>query len=155
MKAVLQRVNKATVYADGSLSGQISHGLYVLLGVEKGDERLDAELLCDKISRLRIFCDENGKMNLSVTDVGGEILVVSNFTLNANYEKGNRPDYFSGAAPDVASKLYDYFVSLISQKIKRVATGKFGADMKTEMITDGPVTIFMESQKLRKGKNKL
>lgn len=155
MKAVLQRVTKATVYADGEFSGEIGGGLYILLGVEGTDEELDAELLCEKIAKLRIFNDENGKMNRSLIDVDGEALVVSNFTLNANYEHGNRPDYFSGAAPDVANRLYEYFVSLFSQKVKKVATGKFGADMLTEMITDGPVTICMESQKLRKGKNKL
>ena len=103
MIAVLQRVNHATVYADGEFSGTIEKGLYILLGVEKGDEKKDAELLSEKISKLRIFCDENDKMNLSVMDVNGEIMVVSNFTLSANYAHGNRPDYFSAAAPDCAN----------------------------------------------------
>ncbi len=153
MKAILQRVNKATVYADGKFSGSINDGLYILLGVESDDEKLDAELLSEKISKLRIFNDENGKMNRSLIDINGSALVVSNFTLNANYERGNRPDYFSGASPELANSLYEYFVDLLSQKVK-TETGKFGADMQTEMITDGPVTIFMESKKLRKGKNK-
>jgi len=155
MKAVLQIVDSATVYADGCLSGKINKGLYILLGVESSDTELDAELLCEKIVKLRIFEDENGKMNRSVLDVDGDVMVVSNFTLNANYEHGNRPDYLAGAAPLLANELYEFFVSLISQKIKNVATGKFGADMITDMVTHGPVTIVMESSKLKKGKNKV
>ena len=145
MIAVLQRVYNATVYADGELSGSIAHGLYVLLGVEANDTERDADLLAEKISKLRIFSDENGKMNLSVNDVGGEVLVVSNFTLNANYAHGNRPDYFGGAAPGEAERLYDYFKGVIAPKVKRCASGVFGADMRTEMSTDGPVTIVMNS----------
>ena len=152
MIAVLQRINNATVYADGELSGSIGHGLYILLGVEKGDEEQDAVLLSEKISKLRIFNDENGKMNLSVMDVDGEIMVVSNFTLNANYSHGNRPDYFCAASPDEANRLYEYFLSLIAKKVKNTASGKFGADMKTDMSTDGPVTIVMSSKVLRGGK---
>ena len=145
MIAVLQRVFNATVYADGELSGTIGCGLYILLGVENGDTEMAAELLAEKISKLRIFSDENGKMNLSVNDVNGEALVVSNFTLNANYSHGNRPDYLNGASPAEANRLYEYFVSLLSKKVRRVATGVFGADMRTEMSTDGPVTIVMNS----------
>lgn len=152
MIAVLQRINNATVYADGDLSGSVGHGLYILLGVEKGDEEQDAVLLSEKISKLRIFNDENDKMNLSVMDVDGEIMVVSNFTLNANYSHGNRPDYFASASPDEANRLYEYFLSLISKKVKHTASGKFGADMKTDMSTDGPVTIVMSSKVLRGGK---
>lgn len=152
MIAVLQRVNNAIVYADGELSGSINKGLYILLGVEKDDEKKDAELLSEKISKLRIFCDENDKMNLSVMDVDGEIMVVSNFTLSANYAHGNRPDYFSAAAPAIANELYEYFISLITTKVKKVATGKFGADMRTEMSTDGPVTIVMNSEVLKGAK---
>lgn len=152
MIAVLQRINSATVYADGELSGTVGHGLYILLGVEKDDTEQDAELLSEKISKLRIFNDENGKMNLSVMDVDGEIMVVSNFTLNANYSHGNRPDYFSSASPDDANRLYEYFVSLISKKVKKTATGRFGADMTSELSTDGPVTIVMNSRVLRGGK---
>ena len=152
MIAVLQIINSATVYADGLLSGSVGRGLYILLGVEKGDEPLDAELLSEKISKLRIFSDENGKMNLSVMDINGEVMVVSNFTLSANYSHGNRPDYFSAAAPQEANELYEYFISLISKKVKHTASGKFGADMRTEMSTDGPVTIVMNSEVLRGGK---
>ncbi|MBE6643899.1 MAG: D-tyrosyl-tRNA(Tyr) deacylase [Ruminococcaceae bacterium] len=152
MIAVLQRINNATVYADGVLSGSVGKGLYILLGVEQNDEKLDAELLSEKISKLRIFCDENDKMNLSVMDIDGEIIVVSNFTLSANYSHGNRPDYFSAAAPALANELYEYFVKLVSAKVKKTATGKFGADMRTEMSTDGPVTIVMNSNVLKGGK---
>lgn len=148
MIAVLQRVNSATVYADGELSGTIGKGLYILLGVEGSDTERDAELLAEKISKLRIFSDENGKMNLSVNDVEGEVLVVSNFTLNANYAHGNRPDYFGGAAPAEASRLYEYFLSVIAPKVKKCESGVFGADMRTEMSTDGPVTIVMHSSVL-------
>ena len=154
MKAVLQIVSSATVYADGQFSGSINKGLHILLGVVGEDSELDAELLCEKISKLRIFEDENGRMNLSVMDIDGEVMVVSNFTLNANYEHGNRPDYLSGAAPALANELYEYFVTLMSKKVKNVATGKFGSDMKIDMTAIGPVTIVMESSKLKKGKNK-
>lgn len=153
MIAVLQRINNATVYADGVLSGSVGHGLYILLGVEKDDSEKDAELLAEKISKLRIFSDEAGKMNLSVNDVGGEVLVVSNFTLNANYAHGNRPDYFGGAAPDEANRLYQYFLTLMSSKVKKCESGVFGADMRTEMSTDGPVTIVMNSKVLYTKKN--
>ena len=152
MIAVLQRINSATVYADGVLSGEVGKGLYILLGVLKGDEKKDAELLAEKISKLRIFTDENDKMNLSVMDIDGEIMVVSNFTLGANYSHGNRPDYFNEAAPDTANELYEYFVSLISNKVRKTSTGKFGADMRSELSTDGPVTIVMDSEVLKGGK---
>ena len=152
MIAVIQRVNKATVYADGELSGSIEQGLYVLLGVAKGDNEEDARLLAEKISKLRIFSDENGKMNLSVMDIDGEILVVSNFTLNANYSHGNRPDYFGSASPDEADRLYECFKELLACKTKKLASGVFGADMRTEMSTDGPVTIVMDSNVLKGGK---
>ena len=152
MTAVIQRVNNAKIYTDGEYNGEISQGLYVLLGVAKGDEELDAMLLAEKISKLRIFSDENGKMNLSLGDVGGEVMVVSNFTLNANYAHGNRPDYFNSAAPDIAESLYECFVKSIREKVRHTATGKFGSDMRTEMSTDGPVTIVMDSALLRRGK---
>ena len=148
MIAVLQRVFSATVYADGVLSGAIDKGLYILLGVESTDSERDAELLAEKISKLRIFTDENGKMNLSVNDVSGDALVVSNFTLNANYSHGNRPDYLASAAPDIASRLYDYFVEQLSKRVRKVEKGVFGADMRTDMSTDGPVTIVMNSSLL-------
>lgn len=153
MIAVLQRVNSATVFADGVISGSISKGLYILLGVEKDDTERDARLLAEKISKLRIFCDENGKMNLSVKDIDGEALVVSNFTLNANYAHGNRPDYFGGAAPDEANRLYLFFLEELSSRVRRCESGKFGADMITDMSTDGPVTIVMNSKVLYTSKN--
>ena len=152
MIAVIQRVNNATVYADGVLSGNIGKGLYILLGVTNTDTDIDASLLAEKISKLRIFSDENGKMNLSVMDVDGEIMVVSNFTLNANYSHGNRPDYFSSAAPAEANRLYELFKDSIKVKTKHLASGIFGADMRTEMTTDGPVTIVMDSKVLKGGK---
>ena len=151
MTAVLQIVKNATVYADGVLSGRIGKGLYILLGVEVGDTEKDAFLLAEKISKLRIFSDEAGKMNLSVNDVDGEAMVVSNFTLGANYAHGNRPDYLSSAKPPLANELYEYFITLMSERVKHVATGKFGADMRTDMTTDGPVTIVMKSDVLRGG----
>ena len=150
MLAVIQRVNNARVIADGVLSGEIGQGLYILLGVKRGDEAEDARLLAEKISKLRIFSDENGKMNLSVNDVQGEALVVSNFTLNANYAHGNRPDYFNSAPPAEASELYELFKSELAKRVRRCESGVFGADMQTEMSTDGPVTIVMDSNVLRK-----
>jgi len=152
MKAVIQRVYNAAVYADGELSGKIDKGLYILLGVEVGDTEDDALVLSEKISKLRIFCDENDKMNLSVNDVSGSVLVVSNFTLNANYAHGNRPDYLHSAPPDLANLLYERFKSFMSDRVSFVASGVFGADMRTEMATDGPVTIVMESSVLKKKK---
>ena len=110
MISVIQRVNSATVYADGELSGSIGKGLYLLLGVKVGDDKKDATLLAEKISKLRIFSDENGKMNLSVKDVQGRAMVVSNFTLHANYAHGNRPDYLNSAAPALAKELYEFFI---------------------------------------------
>ncbi len=148
MTAVIQRVNSAAIYTDGVFNGEIGKGLYILLGVRRGDSEKDAFLLAEKISKLRIFSDENGKMNLSVMDVDGEVMVVSNFTLAANCAHGNRPDYLAAAEPDVASCLYDRFVDLISAKVKNTATGKFGSHMRTEMSTDGPVTIVMHSDVL-------
>ena len=150
MTAVIQRIRQATVYADGQLSGEVGHGLYILLGVENGDDADDAAVLAQKIAKLRIFEDAMGKMNLSVQDVDGEIMVVSNFTLAADYSHGNRPSYISAAAPAIAEALYDRFVCMIGDTVKKVATGKFGADMRTDMQTDGPVTIVMHSSVLRK-----
>lgn len=152
MIAVIQRINSATVYADGVESGSVGKGLYILLGVEKGDTEEDAMLLASKISKLRIFSDSNGKMNLSVNDVDGEVLVVSNFTLNANYAHGNRPDYLASAAPDEANRLYEHFKVLMRSLTRRCESGVFGADMRTELSTDGPVTIVMHSSVLRGGK---
>ncbi len=154
MTAVIQRVFNATVYADGILSGAIDNGLYILLGVEGNDEEQDAVLLAEKISKLRIFSDDNGKMNLSVKDIGGKVLVVSNFTLNANYAHGNRPDYLASAEPILANRLYEYFCDQISMRVTACERGVFGANMKTDMSTNGPVTIVMNSSVLRKGKGR-
>ena len=150
MIAVLQRVKRATVIANGEFSGSINNGLYILLGVEKDDSINDAKLLAEKIVKLRIFSDENGKMNLSIMDIDGEALIVSNFTLSANYAHGNRPDYMAAANPELASELYNYFVTLIKENVRKCQTGRFGADMESEMVTDGPVTIIMHSKVLQK-----
>lgn len=150
MICVIQRVNSARVFADGELSGSIGKGLYLLLGVKVGDDKKDATLLAEKISKLRIFSDENGKMNLSVKDVQGRALIVSNFTLHANYAHGNRPDYLNSAPPAIAKELYEFFIEELSARIGKCESGVFGADMLTEMSTDGPVTIVMDSLVLRK-----
>ena len=152
MTAVIQRVVRASVIADGIQAGECGEGLYVLLGVSAEDNKEDAELLARKIVNLRIFSDENGKMNRSLLDVNGEMLVVSNFTLMASYRKGNRPDYMSAAAPDRANELYEYFTELCRNSVRRVETGVFGAHMHTDMTTDGPVTIVMDSRVLKAGK---
>ena len=150
MLAVIQRINNARLYADGEFTSEVNRGLYILLGVAKGDSEADAAALAEKISKLRIFCDENDKMNLSVKDIDGEVMVVSNFTLNANYAHGNRPDYLSAMEPIEANKLYEFFVMQMSERVKKCRTGVFGADMRTELSTDGPVTIVMDSSVLLK-----
>jgi D-tyrosyl-tRNA(Tyr) deacylase len=150
MTAVLQRIYNATVYADGEFSGEVGAGLYILLGVEQEDTAEDVQVLAEKIAKLRIFEDDAGKMNRSVQDIDGEVMVVSNFTLAADYSHGNRPSYLGAAAPEKAKMLYDMFVNFMAGRVKKVATGKFGADMRTEMQTDGPVTIVMHSSVLRK-----
>ncbi len=151
MVAVLQRVKHATVYADGVYSGECGEGLLILLGVSVDDTQEEARLLADKIARLRIFSDENGKMNLSVSDIGGGALIVSNFTLQANYSHGNRPDYLQAARPEQAEPLYEYFISLMKERLVQVGHGKFGADMQLDICADGPVTIVMDSGKLKRG----
>lgn len=150
MIAVIQRVKNSSVNVEGELCGECGRGLMILLGVAERDSEEDARLLSSKILKLRIFSDENGKMNLSVKDVGGEALIVSNFTLLANYKKGNRPDYMSAAAPTRANELYEYFTSLMRAELEHVATGEFGADMAVSILNDGPVTIVMDSQILKK-----
>ena len=148
MIAVIQRVSHASVTINETLHSEIGKGLLILLGVKQGDESRDAELLAQKISKLRIFNDENGKMNLSVVDVCGSVLAVSNFTLLANYKKGNRPDYMNGAKPDEANRLYEYFCECI-QKSVPTKMGVFGEDMKIDLLNDGPVTIVMDSEVLK------
>ena len=150
MIAVLQRVRRASVVADGTPAGKIEKGLLILLGVGVSDTEKEGAALTEKIAKLRIFEDEGGKMNLSVNDIGGGALVVSNFTLLANYSHGNRPEYMSAARPDVAIPLYEDFVRRLSLLIPQVETGVFGADMTIDMEAWGPVTIVMDSEKLRK-----
>lgn len=150
MKAVIQRVKNAYVRVDGQTVGECGEGLMILLGVARGDCEEDARLLAAKICNLRIFTDENDKMNLSVKTVGGEALVISQFTLMANYKHGNRPDFLESAPPDEANRLYEYFVSLMSDELKHVGRGIFGAHMEVGLINDGPVTIVMDSEVLKK-----
>lgn len=152
MRAVIQRVSSASVEVDGKIVGSCQRGYLILLGVADGDTELDAELLCKKISALRIFRDENDKMNLSIRDIDGEALVISQFTLLANYRHGNRPDFLASAKPDEANRLYEYFKSLLTQELRRVECGIFGADMKVSLTNDGPVTICMDSEVLKKKK---
>lgn len=149
MKAVLQRVTRASVSINGEAVGNCSGGLMILLGVADGDTEKDAELLAEKIIKLRIFSDENGKMNRSVKDVGGEMLIVSQFTLLANYRCGNRPDFLASARPDEADRLYEYFVSYMRSAGFTVGTGSFGADMQVSLVNDGPVTIVMDTDVLK------
>lgn len=152
MKAVIQRVSEASVAVDGKTVGSCQRGYLILLGVAQGDTELDAELLCKKIAALRIFRDENDKMNLSIRDIDGEALVISQFTLLANYRHGNRPDFLESAKPDEANRLYEYFKDLLSRELRRVECGIFGADMKVSLTNDGPVTICMDSEVLKKKK---
>ena len=152
MKAVIQRVSGAHVDIDGKTVGACGKGYMILLGVGQGDTREDAELLAAKIVKLRVFEDEAGKMNRSLLDIGGEILVISQFTLLADYRKGNRPDFFGAAAPDVAKALYEEFIALLREQVTHVAHGEFGADMQVSLCNDGPVTIVMESDVLKKKK---
>ena len=151
MKAVLQRVKNASVTVDGALISEIGQGLLVLLGVADGDTERDADVLASKITNLRIFSDADDKMNLSLLTVGGEMLVVSQFTLCANCVKGRRPDFFSAAKPDEANRLYLYFCKRIKNEgVATVKTGEFGADMQVELLNDGPVTILLDSGELKK-----
>ena len=152
MKAVLQRVSEASVKVDGEIVGACGEGLMILLGVAQGDCEEDARLLATKISNLRIFCDDASKMNLSVKDIDGEALIISQFTLMANYKKGNRPDYLESAPPAEADRLYEYFKSLMAAELRHVGCGIFGADMKVALVNDGPVTIVMDSEVLKKKK---
>ncbi|MBR3967292.1 MAG: D-tyrosyl-tRNA(Tyr) deacylase [Clostridia bacterium] len=152
MKAVLQRVKKSEVKVDGELVGSCEKGLMILLGVAVGDTEQDADALAAKILKLRIFEDENGKMNKSIMDIGGEALVVSQFTLLANYKSGNRPDYLASEKPERANMLYEYFSSLLRTSLSHVGNGVFGADMEVTIINDGPVTIVMDSSDLIKSR---
>jgi D-tyrosyl-tRNA(Tyr) deacylase len=143
LKALIQRVSEASVMVDGEVVGEIGQGLLILLGVEHDDDQAIANRLVDKLLAYRVFSDEAGKMNLSVTDIQGSVLVVSQFTLVADTGKGLRPSFSSAAKPDLAENLYNYFVEKIKQRNINVATGKFAADMKVSLINDGPVTFLL------------
>lgn len=147
MKAVIQRVTQASVTIENEVVASISNGLLILIGIEKADTQEDVVWLTSKIANLRIFGDENGVMNLSVKDINGEIIVVSQFTLHASTKKGNRPSYIKAAKPDLAIPLYKQFVSQMEVETeKKVQTGQFGADMKVSLLNDGPVTIIIDSK---------
>jgi D-tyrosyl-tRNA(Tyr) deacylase len=147
MRAVIQRVSKASVAIGNRISGAIEQGLLVLVGIEEADGAEDIEWLAGKIARLRVFPDEAGVMNRSVTDAGGGLLVVSQFTLLASTRKGNRPSYVRAARPELAIPLYEAFVRQMAVELGRpVQTGEFGADMQVELVNDGPVTILMDSK---------
>lgn len=149
MKAVVQRVQNASVTVDGGVKGSIESGYLILLGVENGDSETDAKTLASKISGLRIFTDENDKMNLSVLDIGRSALVISNFTLCANVKKGKRPNFINAVQPDTANVLYLYFCDCLREYgVQNVQTGVFGADMSVNLINDGPVTIIIDSKEL-------
>jgi D-tyrosyl-tRNA(Tyr) deacylase len=151
MKAVLQRVSKAWVDVDEKTVGKISKGFLILLGVENCDTEKEADVLSAKISGLRIFTDENDKMNLSLSDVDGEVLVISNFTLCADCSHGRRPSYIAAARPETAEPLYEYFCQKLKENgVKTVEKGIFGADMKVSLINDGPVTIVIDTKDLKK-----
>lgn len=153
MRAVVQRVTSSKVSVDGKIVGEIGKGFNVLLGVVEGDTDEQAILLAGKIARLRVFEDENGKMNLSVNDVGGEILAISQFTLCADCKKGNRPSFTLSAAPDEANRLYELFCSELSANgVRNVEKSIFGADMAVDIANDGPVTIMLDTDIWRKDK---
>ena len=148
MRAVVQRVREADVTVEGSVTGAIERGLMVLLGVEDGDDESDARYMADKISGLRIFEDSDGKMNLSVKDVFGKILAVSQFTLLGDVRKGKRPSFSKAARPEEARRLYRYFIDLLSEGDIEVQEGIFQAEMMVRIVNDGPVTILLDSKKL-------
>ncbi len=147
MRVLLQRVSRAAVIADGQLSGEVEKGLLLFLGIEENDGDEDIQWLCDKLMKLRIFSDETGKMNHSVEDVKGGILVISQFTLHASTKKGARPSFIRAAKPDIAIPLYEQFLKRLKTSYPyQVANGKFGADMQVELVNDGPVTIWIDSK---------
>lgn len=148
MRAVLQRVTKAGVTVNGKVIGEIGKGIMVLFGMLDSDDDKVIDYMLDKVIHLRIFEDEDGKMNLSLQDIGGELLIVPNFTLYGDARKGRRPGYSSGASPDVAAGIFDRLVEKAKElPIKKVATGQFQADMKVDLINDGPVTLLLDSEK--------
>ena len=145
MIALIQRVSEASVTVEGEVTGAIGQGLLVLLGVEQGDDEAKADTLLHKVSGYRVFSDENGKMNLNASQIGGSLLVVSQFTLAADTKSGMRPSFSSGAHPSEAERLYDYFVAKAAASGIPTATGRFAADMKVALVNDGPVTIWLDS----------
>ncbi|MBO9694467.1 D-aminoacyl-tRNA deacylase [Chryseobacterium sp.] len=145
MKIVIQRVSEASVQVEGKTVSEIGKGLMLLTGIDENDEKADADWLVQKVLNLRIFGDKEGKLNLSVKDIAGEILCISQFTLIADYKKGNRPSFIKAAKPDKAVPLFDYFKDEISKSGLKTESGIFGADMKVSLINDGPVTIVMDS----------
>lgn len=146
MKAVIQRVESASVSVEGKTVGSINKGFLVLLGVVSEDTELECEKLAQKMIGLRIFSDENGKTNRSLKDVGGELLIISQFTLCANCKHGNRPDFLRAKEPKEANRLYEYFLELCQKEIPRTERGIFGADMRVELVNDGPFTIILECE---------
>ena len=146
MKAIIQRVKYAEVEVDGKCVGKIDKGFLVLLGVKKGDTKKEVEYLVKKICNMRIFEDENGKMNINIKDVNGKILVISQFTLLADCSQGNRPSFINAEKPEIANELYEYFKKLIKDELGEVESGIFGADMKVSLLNDGPVTIDLDSE---------
>lgn len=146
MRFLIQRVSHAEVTAAGQTLGSIGKGLLVFFGAGEGDTEETAGRFADKILKLRIFEDENGKTNLSMADVGGELLVVSQFTLYADCKKGNRPNFLNAAAPDRAEALYEYFVECCRKRLEKVETGSFGAEMKVKLLNNGPFTLFLDSR---------
>ena len=149
MRALIQRAKNASVTIDGAVHGSISHGLLILLGVCEGDTEAEADYLADKCVGLRIFTDENDKMNRSLSDVGGGILVVSQFTLYGDCKKGNRPSFTAAARPETAIPLYEAFIARCRESGLPVETGEFGADMKVDLLNDGPVTLWMDTAQMR------
>lgn len=148
MKFVIQRVNHAEVSIEGNLTGKINKGFLVLIGVSREDTKEVADKMIKKLIGMRIFDDENGKTNLSLADVHGELLLVSQFTLYANCKKGNRPSFIDAGAPDMANKMYEYIISECKKQVPVVQTGVFGADMKVTLENDGPFTIVLDSKEL-------
>ena len=147
MRFVIQRVSKASVKIDNTIYSEIQNGFLVLVGVEEADAKEDADWLCNKLISLRIFSDADDKMNLSLQDINGDVLLVSQFTLFASTKKGNRPSFIKSAKPDIAISLYEYCIEQLAQLLnKPIKTGQFGADMKVSLVNDGPVTILMDSK---------
>ena len=146
MRFVIQRVSHASVTVDGSVLGKIDKGFMVLIGVEEADTKEIADKMITKLINMRIFGDENDKMNLSLKDIGGGLLLISQFTLYAECKKGNRPSFTAAGSPNMASKMYDYIIEECKKEVEIVEQGQFGADMKVELLNDGPVTIILDSK---------